>query len=163
MSARPSNSWRDVGKPAHVDRAIARRGRAVDVCVRQRRATVDVAASFCHAIEPTGIIPGEVTTDRAAAYPPALEAARPPVAHEAGEAVQQRIGRDHQHPKGRLRPTRGFKPRAGARTRCRGHAFLRNLRGDFDDRGRGVVPPVPAPQPPVAQARAALTATLPGP
>jgi hypothetical protein len=43
--------------------------------------------------------------------------------------VQQRIERDHQHLKGRLRPTRGFRTLAGARVLCRGHAVLF---GDLD-------------------------------
>src|SRR6188472_1041871 len=91
----------------------------------------------------------------------ALVAALPPVAHETGKAVQQRVERDHQHLKGRLRPTRGFKTLAGARTLCRGHAFLRNLRSGFYDLGRLGAATI-APQPPVMQAWAALTGTLLG-
>ncbi len=76
-----------------------------------------------------------VTSDGAPTSPPALAAALPPVAHETGKLVQQRIERDRQHRKGRLRPLRGFKTRAGARVLCRAHAFLRNLRGGFYDLG----------------------------
>jgi len=123
------------GKPAYVYRAIDGHGQVVDVYVSLHRATADVAAFFRRAIEATGAIPDEVTTDGAAAYPTALAAALPPVAHETGKAVQQRIERDHQHLKGRLRPTRGFKTLAGARVLCRGHAFLRNLRGGLHDLG----------------------------
>ncbi len=108
------------------------------------------------------MVPDEVTTDGAAAYPPALAAALPPVAHETGKAVQQRIERDHQHLKGRLRPTRGFKTLAGARVLCRGHASLRNLRGGLHDLGGLVDAAVLAPPPPVMQAWAALTGALPG-
>jgi len=149
------------GKPAYIYRAIDGRGQVVDVYVSQRRATADAAAFFRHAIEATGIIPDEVTTDGAAAYPPALEAALPPVAHEIGKAVQQRIERDHQHLKGRLRPLRGFKTLTGARVVCRAHAFLRNLRGGFYDLGRPVAAAQGQP-PPVVQAWAALTGTLLG-
>ena len=134
----------------------------VDVYVSQRRATADAAAFFRRAIEATGVVPDEVTTDGAVAYPPALATALPPVLHETGKRVQQRIERDHQHLKGRLRPTRGFKTLAGARVLCRGHAFLRNLRGGFYDLGRPVEALVPSPQPPVMQAWAALTGTLLG-
>ena len=132
----------------------------VDVSVRQRRATADAAAFFRRAIEATGVVPDAVTTDGAAAYPPALATALPPVLHETGKRVQQRIERDHQHLKGRLRPTRGFKTLAGARVLCRGHAFLRNLRGGCYDLGRPVEALVPSPPPPVVQAWAALTVTL---
>ena len=57
----------------------------------------------------------------------------PDVEHEAGKLAQQRIERDHQHLKGRLGATRGFKTLAGARVLCRAHDFLRNLRGGFYD------------------------------
>jgi transposase-like protein len=48
-----------------------------------------------------------VTTDGAAAYPPALAAVLPAVLQETGKAPQQRIARDHQHRKGRVRGMRG--------------------------------------------------------
>ena len=127
-----------------------------------RRATADAAAFFRRAIAVTGVIPDEVTTDGAAAYPPALATALPPLAHEVGKRIQQRIERDHQHRKGRLRPMRGFKALAGARLVCRAHAFLRNLRGGFSDPGQLIDVTVLAPQPPVARAWAALTGTLLG-
>ena len=150
------------GKPAYVYRAIDGRGQVVDVYVSQRRATADAAACFRRAIAATGVIPDEVTTDGAAAYPPAIRAALPPVAHEVGKRVQQRIERDHQHLKGRLRPTRGFKTLAGARVLCRGHAFVRNLRGGFYDLGRLDGAADRAPLPPLPQAWAALTSMLLG-
>ena len=150
------------GKPVYVYRAIDGRGQVVDVYVSQRRATADAAAFIRRAIEATGVVPDEVTTDGAAAYPPALAVALPPVAHEAGKAVQQRIERDHQHLKGRLRPMRGFKTLAGARVLCRAHAFLRNLRGGFYDLERPVAAMAVPPQPPVVQAWAALTGALLG-
>jgi hypothetical protein len=108
-------------------------GQVVDVYVSERRAAEDAATFFRRAIDATGMVPDEVTTDRAAAYPPALAAALPPVAHETGKRVQQRIERDHRHLKGRLHPMRGFKTLAGARLVCRAHALLRNLRGQFYD------------------------------
>ena len=125
-----------------------------------RRAIEDAATFFRRAVEATGVIPDEVTTDGAAAYPPALAAALPPVAHETGKRVQQRIERDHQHLQGRLRPLRGFKMLAGARVHCRAHAFLRNLRGGFYDLGRLVDALTTSPQPPVVRAWDALTGTL---
>jgi IS6 family transposase len=148
------------GKPAYVYRAIDGQGQVVDVYVSLRRATADATTFFRRAIEATGVIPDEVATDGAATYPPALAAALPPVAHETGKLVQQRIERDHQHLKGRLRPMRGFKTLAGARVLCRAHAFLRNLRGGFYDLGHLVDDVAIVPQPPVVWAWAALTGTL---
>ena len=149
------------GKPAYVYRAVDGHGQVIDVYVSTRRASADAATFFRRAIAATGVVPDEVTTD-GAAYPPALEAALPPVAHETGKAVQQRIERDHQHLKGRLRPLRGFKTLAGARVLCRGHAFLQNLRGGFYDLGQLVDATVLAPQPPLVRAWGALTSTLLG-
>jgi IS6 family transposase len=119
------------GELAYVSRAIDGHGQVVDIYVSRRRAAADAAAFFRRAIEATGVVPDEVTTDGAAAYPPALFTALPPVLHETGKLAQQRIERNHQHLKGRVRPMRGFKTLAGARVLCRGHAFLRNLRGGF--------------------------------
>ena len=79
------------------------------------------------------MVPDSATTDRAAAYPPALAAVLPGTEHETGKRVQPRIERDHQHLKGRLRPMGGFKTLGGARGFCRAHVFLRNLRGGFYD------------------------------
>ncbi len=148
-------------KPVYVHRAIDELGQVVDVYVSERRAATDAATFFRRDIDATGVIPDEVTTDAAAAYPPALVAVLLSVLHETGKPVQQRIERDHQHLKGRLRPLRGFKTLAGARVLCAGHAFLRNLRGGFYDLGRRISA-VASPQPPVVQAWAVLTGSLLG-
>ena len=150
------------GKPAYVYRAIDGQGQVVDVYVSERRAAGDAATFFRRAIAATGVAPDEVTTDGAAAYPPALAAVLPGVLHETGKAVQQRLERDHQHLKGRLRPLRGFKTLSGARALCAGHAFLRNLRGGFYDLERQAEAVIIAPELPVVQAWAALTGTLLG-
>jgi len=82
------------------------------------------------------VAPSAVTTDCAAAYPPALAAVLPDALHATGKVLQQRIERDHQHRKGRIGGMRGFKTLAGARVLCRARAFLRNHgSGDYD---RGV-------------------------
>lgn len=125
------------GEWAYVYRAIDGRGQVIDVYVSGQRATEDAATFFRRAIEATGVAPAEVATDCAAAYPPALAAALPEAVHETGKQVQQRIERDHQHLKGRVRGMRGFKTLAGASVLCRAHAFLRNLRsGHYDIEGR---------------------------
>jgi transposase-like protein len=150
------------GMWAYVYRAIDGQGQIVDVHVSERRTAEDAATFFRRAIATTGIVPEEVTTDCAAAYPPALAAALPPVAHEVGKRVQQRVERDHQHLQGRLSATRGFKTLAGVAVLCRAHAFLRNLRGGFYDLGRRGDAVALSPQPPVVRAWAALTGTLLG-
>jgi transposase-like protein len=123
------------GDWVYVYRAIDEHGQVVDVYVSAERATEDAATFFRRAIETTGVPPTEVTTDSAAAYPPALAAVLPGVLHETGKMVQQRIERDHQHLKGRVRGMRGFTTLAGARVLCRAPAFLRSLRQGFYDLG----------------------------
>jgi IS6 family transposase len=150
------------GRSVYVYRAIDGHGQVVDVYVSEQRAAEDAATFFRRASASTGGLPDEVTTDGAAAYPPALAAALPPVAHETGKRVQQRIERDHQHLKGRLRPMRGFKTLAGARVFCRAHAFLRNLRGRHYDLGQRVDAAAAPPLPAAAQAWEALTSVLLG-
>jgi hypothetical protein len=90
----------------------------VEVYVRAQRAAEDAATSFRRAIEATGVAPGEVTIDGAAAYPPALAAVLPEVLHETSKLSQQRIERDQQHLKGRVGGMRGFTTLTGARVRC---------------------------------------------
>lgn len=124
------------GTPVYVYRAIDEQGQVIDVYVSTQRASADAVAFFRRAIEATGVVPTEVTTDRASAYPPALSDILPAALHEMGKAVQQRIERDHQHRKGRLYPTRGFKTLVEARVLCAEQAFLRNLRGGFYDLAR---------------------------
>jgi transposase-like protein len=148
------------GKPAYVYRALDEHGQVVDVYVSTRRASADAITFFRRAIEATGIVPDEVMTDGAAAYPPALAAALPPVAHETGKRVQQRIERDHQHLKGRLRPMRGFKTLAGARVVCRAHAFLRNLRRQCYEFGGGAATATTSVGASLLQAWDLLTAEL---
>jgi len=140
------------GKPVYGYRAIDGRGHVVGVYVSERRATADAATFFRRASEATAVVPDAVTTACAAAYTPALAAVLPGVLHETGKHVQQRIERDHQHLKGRLRPMRGFKTLAGARVVCRAHAFLRNLQGQFHDLGRPDDMATPSPLPPMVRA-----------
>jgi transposase, IS6 family len=143
-----------------VYRAIDEQGQVVDVYVSAQRASADAAAFSRRAIEATGVVPAEVTTDCAAAYPPALAAVLPAALHETGKAIQQRIERDHQHLKGRLRPLRGFKTLSGAHVLCAGHAFLRNLRGGFYDLAQRLAAAPARSASPVCQTWDMLTAEL---
>lgn len=108
-------SIRVAGQWCYVYRAIDGQGQVVGVYVSAQRATDDAIAFFRRAIETTGVAPIAVTTDGAASYPPTLAVALPGGEHETGKSVQQRIERDHQHLKGRVRGMRGFKTLVGAR------------------------------------------------
>jgi transposase-like protein len=106
------------------------------------------------------VTPHTVTTDKAAAYPPALAQVLPEVEHITGKAEPQRIERDHQHLKGRLGVFRGCKTRGGAQRFCRAHGFVRNLRQGFYRLGAVSQDPNDAIRPQLVRAWEALTAQL---
>ena len=128
--------------------------------VSAHRAADDAATFFRRAMTTTGVTPQLVTTDQAAAYPPALAAVVPAAEHQTGKLIQQRIERDHQHLKQRYRPMRGFQTGGGAQTVCAGHGFIRDLAGGFYDLGQERdVPGLPA-RPRLLRAWADLTRDL---
>jgi transposase-like protein len=112
-------------------RAIDEHDQVIDVYVSPTRDQQAATAFFRQAINETAVTPHLVTTDKAAAYPAALQEVLPGCRHVAGKSAQQRIERDHQHLKGRLRLMRGFKQRVCAQVVCGGHAFIRNLGQGF--------------------------------
>jgi transposase, IS6 family len=148
------------GRWGYVYRAIDEYGPVVEVLFREHRDTEAAAAFFRAALENTGVTPQVVTTDKAAAYPPALAAVLPEVEHITGKAEQQRIEWDHQHLKGRLKVFRGGKTRDGAQRFCQAHGFLRNLRQGFYRLGAVPRDARDAIRPPWVRAWEALTAQL---
>jgi transposase-like protein len=149
-----AGSWR------YVYRAIDERGQVIDVYVSEHRDADAATAFFQQAVESTGRRPQQVTTDKAAAYPPALQAVLPDAEHVTGKGAQQTIERDHQHLKGRIHGMRGFKTDSTAQIVCSGHGFMRSLRDGFYT--LGVVmgdPRIPRP-PRLMRAWDALTAQL---
>ena len=112
-------------------RAIDEQGQVIDVYLSETRDTAAATAFFAQAIARTDVRPYLVTTDKAAAYPPALRAVEPEAEHLTGKMEQQGIERDHQHLKGRTRSMRGFQRLGCAQVVCDGHGFMRNLRDGF--------------------------------
>ena len=113
----------------YVYRAIDEHGQVIDVFVSETRDADAAATFFCRALESTGVTPRLVTTDKAAAYPPALADVLPEVEHARGKMLQQAMERDQQHLKGRYAGMRGFKTGRSAQVFCRAHGFMRNLCG----------------------------------
>ncbi len=111
----------------YVYRAIDDLGQVIDVFVSETRDADAAARVFCRALESTGVMPRRVTTDKAAAYPPARAAILPEVDHETGKMLQQDIERDQQHLKGRYASMRGFKTGRSAQVFCCAHGFVGNL------------------------------------
>ena len=148
------------GQAQYAYRAIDEHGQVVDVYLSPHRAAEDAATFFRRALASTCVTPRRVTTDQAGCYPSALATVLPGVEHATGTRVQQRIERDHQHLKGRLRPTRGFKTEPTAQVMCAGHGFVRNLGAGFYRLGTAAACPG-VPQPPLAmRAWEELTALL---
>jgi len=112
-------------------RAIDEHSQVIDVYLSETRDTVTATAFFAQAIARTDVRPHRVTTDTAAAYPPALRAVVPEAEHITGKMEQHGIERDHQHLKGRTRSMRGFQQLGCAQVVCDGHGFMRNLRDGF--------------------------------
>jgi transposase-like protein len=77
-----------------------------------------------------GMVPVEVPTDRAPAYPRVLDELVPSALHavERPACEQPDRGADHGWLKARLGPMRGLKRYRSARILAAGHAFVQNLR-----------------------------------
>jgi transposase-like protein len=148
------------GRWGYVYRAIDEHGQVVEVLFREHRDTEAAAAFFRSALESTRVTPQTVTTDKAAAYPPALAEVFPEGEHLTGKAVPQRSERAHQHLKGRIRVFRGCKTTSGAQRFCQAHGFVRNLQNGFYRLGTRLRDPNNAIVPLLVRAWEALTAQL---
>ena len=72
--------------------------------------------------------PIEVVTDRAPVYPRVVDELAPVARHATERYANNLIEVDHGRLKARLRPMRGLKRLASARTIVAGHAVVQNLR-----------------------------------
>jgi hypothetical protein len=77
--------------------------------VSARRDAKAVRRFFERAIGTTAIIPVEVVTDQAAAYPAVLGELLPAAWHRTEQYANNRVEADHGRLKARLRPMRGFQ------------------------------------------------------
>jgi transposase-like protein len=121
-----------IGKRWHyLFRAIDEHGQIVDVYLSDRRDRAGAEAFFSGALHTTTVTLSKVTTDKAKCYPPAVRSLLPNVEHRTSKYLNNRLERDHQHLKGRIRPMRCFKTVGGAANFSGGHALIRNLWGGF--------------------------------
>ena len=135
------------GRWTYLYRAIDQYGQVIDVLVSTRRNAETARAFFTRALR-CGPAPVEVTTDRAPVYPRVLDELVPAALHVTEQYANNIIETDHGRLKSRLRPMRGLKRLASARTIGAGHAFLQNLRrGHYE---------IVAEQPPRDRVRAAF-------
>ena len=108
-------------------RAVDQFGQVIDVMLSSRR-DANAALRFFQAARLRAARPVEVTTDRAAIYPPVLDDLLPGAFHNMEKHANNRVEADHGRLKARLRPMRGLKVVGNAAVIAIGHAFIQNLR-----------------------------------
>jgi IS6 family transposase len=94
------------GRWVYLYRAIDQYGQVIDVLVSEKRDLAATRRFFTRALR-HGPEPSEVTTDRAPAYPRALDELTPAACHITEQYANIPIEADHGRFKARLRPMRG--------------------------------------------------------
>jgi IS6 family transposase len=115
------------GRWTYLYRAVDQHGQVIDVLLSQRRDSAAARALFTRALR-LSPAPIEVTTDRAPVYPRVIDEHVPGACHVLEQYANNLVEADHGRLKARLRPMRGLKRLASARTIAAGHAFVQNLR-----------------------------------
>ena len=122
------------GRWVYLYRAIDQFGQVIDVLVSEKRDLAATRRFFTRALGQAPR-PAEVTTDRAQAYPRALDELLPAARHVMTKYANNPIESDHSRLKSRLRPMRGLKQLRCARVISAGHAFIQNIRRDHYELG----------------------------
>ncbi len=115
------------GRWTYLYRAVDQHGQIIDVFFSTRRNAAAAREFFAGALR-FGPSPVKVTTDRAPVYPHIVEELEPAARHVTEQYANNRVEADHGRLKAWLRPMRGLKRIASARTIAAGHAFVQNLR-----------------------------------
>jgi transposase, IS6 family len=115
------------GRWVYLYRAVEQFGQVIDVLVSQKRDLAAARRFFTRALR-HGTSPTEVTTDRAQAYPRALDELLPAACHVMQKYANNPIETDHGRLKSRLRLMRGLKQLRCARVISAGHAVIQNIR-----------------------------------
>jgi transposase, IS6 family len=115
------------GRWVYLYRAIDQHGQVIDVLVSEKRDLATTRRFFTRTLQ-HGPHPSEVTTDRAPAYPRALDELVPAACHITERYANNPVEADHGRLKARVRPMRGLKRLRSARVISTGHAFVQNLR-----------------------------------
>jgi transposase, IS6 family len=99
----------------------------IDMALSRRRDAAAARAFFTRTLR-RGPAPVEVVTDRAPVYPRVVNEVAPAAGHVTDQYENNAIETDHGRLKARLRPMRGLKRLASARTIFAGHAFVQHVR-----------------------------------
>ena len=116
------------GQWRYVYRAIDQFGQVIDVFVSPSRDANAAQRFFERAIGTTAIVPEEVVTDQAAAYPAVLDELLPAAWHRTERYANNHVEADHGRLKARLRPMRGLKQDRSVKIVIAGHALVQNVR-----------------------------------
>ncbi len=140
LAARPASPERltrphvsVAGRWRSVYRTMDEFGQVIDGFVSERR---DAKAARCfleRAIGTTAIVPVEVVTDQATAYPAVLDELVPAAWHRTEQSANNRVEADHGRRKARLRPMRGLTQDRSVRVVIAGHAVAQNIRRAHDE------------------------------
>ena len=128
------------GHQLYLYRAIDEHGQVLKCLLSERRDTIAAQIFLGLAQDAAGVLPPRVITDRAGCYVEAVPLECPGAKHLTRRYLNNRLERDHQHLKGRIRPMRGFKTWQAAWTFCRAHDVVRNLRGGHSPLAVGATP-----------------------
>ena len=121
------------GVCCYVYRAVDQRGGIIDALVSARRNADAARRFFRRAVTTLIVIPVDVVTDSAPAYPRVLDELMPAAWHHIEQYENNRIVADHSGLKHRLRPTCGLHIDRTADVISTGPAFTQNLRrGHYD-------------------------------
>jgi transposase-like protein len=128
------------GRQQYPYRAIDEHGQVLDCVLSDRRDTTAARLFLLWAQDRAGGAPTRVITDRAGCSVDAVRLECPEAKHPTRRYVKNRLERDHQHLKGRIRPMRGFQSWRAAWIFCRGHDLVRNLRAGHNGLAVGATP-----------------------
>ena len=103
------------GRWTYLYRAIDQHGQVIDVLVSTRRDAAAARVFLARALR-HGPVPVEIVTDRAPVYPRVVDEMVPAARHVTEQYANNAIAADHGRLKARLRPMRGIKRLASART-----------------------------------------------
>jgi transposase, IS6 family len=108
-------------------RAIDQFGQVIHVLMSPKRDLAATHRFFTRALEHDPR-PAEVSTDKAAVYPPVLDELAPDAWHHTERYANNPVEADHGRLKSRLRPMRGLKRLRSAQVISAGHTFVQNIR-----------------------------------
>ena len=112
----------------YVYRSVDQHGQVIDVLVSARRDAAAARRFFERALATLKVVPAEVVTDAAPAYPAVLDELIPSAWHHVERFANNPVESDHAQLRRRLRPMRGLRTDRTAQAIIAGHAFVQNLR-----------------------------------